>query len=492
MPDVTPIFIHEAALHLPNHGIASIGGNVDEHHNVYLVDLIRKRRTIKKYLTGILRKIRPGLVGLSAMTWQYDTCLIVARLVKSVLPETCIAIGGYHATLMYEEIAISKDASCIDFIIRGEGEEAFRRLANALEDNDGFEDIPSLSYRINGAFVHNEQGQLQDLIKLKLPIRDRRRLTWGYHLMAVRIEVLETSRGCTRSCPFCSIKHMYGGSFRVFPIKRVLADLDDIYYKRKTKFVFITDDNMVLNPKRVIELCDAIIARGYRNLNLAVQADCRSIAANEEMVWKMGKAGFKAIFLGIENGSEKNLKLLNKGNMIEETNRALDYCHRNGIIVIAGLIFGFPDDDNESIRQNYEYFLKLYSGVPPYLQIITPYPKTQMRHELMKAGLIANISDYRWYNGLFANVRTHHLSAEELQYSFWYHRQTVLGWLKLPTPKVQTISNWVVLWTYLIMPIMRFFYDRKLRKIGWQGLYERDMQRLRSMNDFPDLDQFKI
>jgi len=79
MPDVTPIFIHEAAVHLPNLGIASVGGNVDERHHVYLVDLIRKRRTIKKYLTKILLKIRPGLVGLSAMTWQYDTSRIQVR-----------------------------------------------------------------------------------------------------------------------------------------------------------------------------------------------------------------------------------------------------------------------------------------------------------------------------------------------------------------------------------------------------------------------------
>jgi len=415
---------------------------------------------------------------------------MIARLVKSILPEACIAIGGYHATLMYKEIAISPEAASIDFIVRGEGEEAFRRLANALEGADKFEDILSLSYRANGSFIHNEQAPPQDLVKLKPPIRDQRRLTRGYHIMARKIEVLETSRGCTRSCSFCSISHMYGRRFRVFPIERVLADLDDIYYKRKVRFVFISDDNMVLNPQRVIELCDAIIARGYKNLNLSVQADCRSIAANEEMVRKMRQAGFKFMFLGIENTSIKNLKLINKGNIIEQTDRAIDYCRRYDIFVIAGLIVGFPDDDDESIRQTYEYFLTLYSGIPPYIQIITPYPKTQMRQELMEAGLVTNESDYRWYNGLIANVKTHHLSSEELQYSFWFYRQTVLGWLKQPSGKGQTISCWVVLWTWFIMPIVKFFYNRKLRKFGWRYLYERDMRRFRSMNKFSDLDQF--
>ena len=94
---------------------------------------------------------------------------------------------------------------------------------------------------------------------------------------------------------------MYGRSFRTYPIERVLADLDDIYYKRKTRWVFIVDDNMVLDPKRVIALCDAIIARKYKKLNLVVQADCISMAENEDMVCKMAQAGFKSVFLGIEN-----------------------------------------------------------------------------------------------------------------------------------------------------------------------------------------------
>ena len=49
MPDVTPLVIHEAAVHMPGHGIASVGGNIDEGHDVYLIDLIRKRKRLKKF-----------------------------------------------------------------------------------------------------------------------------------------------------------------------------------------------------------------------------------------------------------------------------------------------------------------------------------------------------------------------------------------------------------------------------------------------------------
>ena len=254
MPDIAPIIIHEAAIHMPNLGIASVGGNIDRHHDVHTIDLIRKRNQVKKYLTRTLKKIRPELVGLSAMTWQYNTCIKIMRLIKELLPDVMIAIGGYHATVMYEEIAASPESEFLDFMIRGEGEEACRRLVNALAGEDRMEDIPSLSYKHGGVFIHNPKRDLLDLSRLKPPIRDKRRLTWGYHVMNNKIEVMETSRGCTRSCNFCSIRHMYGRSFRTFPIEHVLANLDDIYYKRKTRWVFVADDNLVLAPDRVITL----------------------------------------------------------------------------------------------------------------------------------------------------------------------------------------------------------------------------------------------
>jgi anaerobic magnesium-protoporphyrin IX monomethyl ester cyclase len=142
MPDVAPIIIHETAVHLPNHGIASIAGNIDEEHDVQIIDLVRKRSSVKKYLTKIIKKSQPGLVGLSAMTWQYDTCIKIAHLIKTLLPTTRIVIGGYHATLLFEEIATSDEAKWIDFMIRGEGEEAFRRLVNALCDQDSLPNYP--------------------------------------------------------------------------------------------------------------------------------------------------------------------------------------------------------------------------------------------------------------------------------------------------------------------------------------------------------------
>ncbi len=486
MPDVAPLVIHEEAVHLPCLGIASIAGNIHERHQILLIDLIRKRRSIHSYLTQQLKRIRPDIVGLSTMSWQWDTCCRIIRLIKSIVPGVKIAIGGYHATLMHDEIIASPEGKTIDFLVRGEGEKAFFRLVEALDGQDSLADIGSLTYKSTSGFITNPMGELLELSELKPPIRDKRRLTWGYHVLNLKAEVLETSRGCTRSCNFCSMKQMYGRTFRTFPIKKVIAQLDDIYYNRKTRFVFIVDDNLVLDPDRVMELCDAIIKRGYRKLKLAVQADSITMATHEKMIRKMSQAGFRSVFLGIESVSKTNLAAAGKGNIVDYSKKAVALCQKYGIMVIAGMIFGFPDDDEAAIIENYRFF-KSINADAAYCQILTPYPKTGIRQHLMEQGLVTNAHDLKRYNGLWANIRTRHLDSVQLQYLFWYHRQTTLGWWDPSDRSKGTGKAWTSIWTYLFKPVLKHRHDRVLKKIGWHGIYKNALKDQEKMNTFEDL-----
>jgi len=486
MPDVAPVIMHESAFHMPNNGIAGIGANIGPGHDVYVIDLIRKRRNVRRYLEQTLSRIRPDVVGLSSMTWQYGTCVKILRLLRRWMPKVRIVLGGYHPTLMYEEIGRSEEAADIDFIIRSEGEEAFRRLVDALDGKDRYHDIPSLSFKQDGAFVHNPAGGLLDLDRLPLPIRDKRRLTSGYHIMNFKAEVMETSRGCTRTCNFCSIRHMYGRRYRTFPIRRVLADLDDIYYRHKTRWVFISDDNFVLDSERAIRVCDAIARRGYRRLQLVVQADCLTMAKNETLVAAMARAGFRSVFLGIESASTRNLAAANKGNIVDFSRRAVENCHRHGIMVVGGMIFGFPHDEEADIEANYR-FLKEIDADADYCQILTPYPKTGMRKVLQDEGLITNPDNYARYNGMWANVKTHHLSEEQLQYLFWYYRETVMGWWE-PSERIRAQGRfWTGIWVYAMRPLMQKIIERQQTDRGWRGRFEAHMKRLAGMNRFSGL-----
>jgi radical SAM superfamily enzyme YgiQ (UPF0313 family) len=487
MPDVAPVIMHESAFHMPNGGIASIGANVDPGHQVFIIDLVRKRNRVRRYLRKTLSRIRPDVIGLSTMTWQYGTCVKIARLLRRWMPKVKIVLGGYHPTLMYEEIAHSEEQRDIDFIIRGEGEESFRRLINALEGKDRYADINGLSFKQDGTFVHNPPGDLVDLGRLRLPIRDRRRLTGGYHLMNFKAEVMETSRGCTRTCNFCSIRHMYGRSYRTYPIQRVLADLDDIYFRRKTRWAFIADDNFVLDVDRALAVCQAITRRGYQRLQLVVQADCVTMARNEKLVKAMARAGFRSVFLGIESASRRNLAAAKKGDILDYSRRAVENCHRHGIMVVGGMIFGFPDDQEEDIAANYR-FLKEIDTDSDYCQILTPYPKTGIRQMLMDQGLVTNAENFSRYNGMWANVKTRHLNDGQLQFLHWYYRETIMGWWN-PSDRIRAQGRfWTGIWLYAMRPLMQRVLERQQRELGWKGRFKKHLGRMVQMNRFPDLE----
>ncbi len=86
---------------------------------------------------------------------------------------------------------------------------------------------------------------------------------------------------------------------------------------------------------------------------------------------------------------------------------------QNKIIVLGGFIVANPPDGKEDVKAVFDYSLDI--GVDhPIIQTLTPYPKTPMREDLMKAGLVVNKDNFRRYNGFIANVRTEHLSIEQI------------------------------------------------------------------------------
>ena len=140
----------------------------------------------------------------------------------------------------------------------------------------------------------------------------------------------------------------------------------------------------------------------------------------------MAKAGFKYIFLGIENILEEDLKFLkaaaknfkrqNGKRAGNATLQAIDYIHRHDMYVVGGLIVGNPDDTEESIRANLD-FVKQHVDYP-YIQHPTPYPRTPMTKDFEAQGLISSRAEEE-YDGTTAVVSTKHLPARDIEFLRW-------------------------------------------------------------------------
>lgn len=416
MPDVHPNFV-PSVVKMPSLALASIAGNCPG-HEVHVGDLVLKRDNVKEAIRSAIKKYNPDIVGLSAMTFQFPTLIKIAKFIKKEY-DLPIAIGGYHATILYKEIAKEAYSKDFDFIFRGEADLAFNELLDELSSKKDFSKILGLSYKKGSRFIHNPARPPEDLSKIRLPKRDSR--IWdGYHFYSIKLDAIETSRGCLNSCKYCSIRKMYGQTRREYEISRIIQDIKNAK-ECGAKYIFLTDDNVTSDARgipRFEKLLDAIIDNRLNDIYYMTQASSVGMGYKESLAKKMKKAGFDFVFLGIENMSEKNLSFFRKGSIVDYSRRALNYLKDNGIIILGGLVIGSENDTSEDIRENYNEFIKL--GVDLLLdQILTPYPGTDMREELIKKGLVTNKNDWSTYSGYFANVKTKYLSPEQLNFFKW-------------------------------------------------------------------------
>jgi len=413
MPEYIPRF--DLLVSVPNLGLASLAGNIDPNVcDVKIADLLPVRNKYNEYVLKLLKSYWPDLVGLSFMSFQYRSALKIAKIVKDYDKNIKVVAGGYHPTLMSDEMLESPKFQDIDFIIRGEGEETFRELTNALNNGTDYENIAGLSYRDAKGNHHNPPRELLDLKSIKLPNRDARLITKGFRGLGMPMDSVETSRGCTNKCKFCSISKMYGRSFRTYEIDRVIADIKDAR-DHGAKFIFICDDNVTLDVNRFEDICDAIISAKLNSINFFLQASVKGMSHSRKLVQKMADAGFKGAFLGIESTNESKLQMLQKTSTTsEDTVKAVKYLRDNGIMVAGGMIIGMPDDDEKALWETYQVAWDLKIDLPIFF-ILMPHLKTELREELLAQGMVEDVNEYYKHEGFSANVRTKYLSGKDLE-----------------------------------------------------------------------------
>jgi len=482
MPDRHP-YLGKREYEAPSLALSSIAGNLDRRHSVWIADLSVRKWSVPSSVRRCLRKYKPEIVGLSSMIFQYHTARRIARLIKEESPATLVALGGYHATTMCRELAESPEAEVLDFIFRGEGDHGFGELLDAVEGRRSMESVAGLWWKHHGVFHQNSERPLEDLAGIALPDRDRR-VYELYHFYFHKTDVMETSRGCLHRCSFCSMNQMYGPTFRRYSIDRVLEDVRDIYRFRRirrTNHILIADDNITLDVPRFMDICDGIAALKLP-VQFLVQASCAGIAKDPALPPKMAAAGITMVFLGVENASEANLQQMRKGKILGVTRTAVQRLADAGIVAIGGLINGFPDDDVDALRRNYQYAVDL--GLGTVLdQLITPYPGTEMRRELIDAGMVTNPYDYRWYSGCWPQVRTKHLTSKQLMFEKWKARRHIIEDWRPNAQVKQHMPCFSVFYQYLVRPIIRFNEHRMDWMYGEVGRYTRQTMQWARMND---------
>jgi radical SAM superfamily enzyme YgiQ (UPF0313 family) len=276
-------------------------------------------------------------------------------------------------------------------VLRGEAELTLPILLDQLAGERHFEQVLGLTYRDHGQILRNPNAAvISDLDSLPSP---------AYHLsddlVGNTTAALELGRGCPFACTFCSTNDFFRRKFRLRSPERILCDMRDIASRYGICEFGLVHDMFTVDRRRVEAFCDAMLASGEEfKWSCSARTDC----VDEDLLQHMHHSGCRAIFFGVETGSERMQKIIDKHLDPRWAHKIIDTAQRLGIDTTVSLITGFPEETPDDLRQTIRMFAHS-ARCPlstPQLNLLAPLAETPVywkhRHELVLDELCSDAS----------------------------------------------------------------------------------------------------
>jgi radical SAM superfamily enzyme YgiQ (UPF0313 family) len=353
-------------------------------HSVTLADMRFERRTIPE----ILRDSRPDLVAISCLhILEAPTSLRLADQIKAYNPKIFVALGG-HAISAYPK-AVDHNRS-VDAICVGEGEALMPALCDAIANGRLLDTLPSLLLpKGDGRFQATtvRPGRWLDLEQMPLPDRSvvaryqKRYCCLNYMPMWT----METARGCSYRCNFCSVWQLYKRTYRCHAPEQVRAD-----FEATGRNLFMVDDLFWADRQRSEELGRTLLRSKERKNLLLVQTRADLVTENADLLklWRPLAKSFD-IFFGLESHTSRGLNSLVKDADINKTVEAVRIARELGFGVTGNFIID-PDFTEEDFQGLWD-FLDEYQLYRVGFTILTPLPGTYYFEKSKK-----NIEVFDW------------------------------------------------------------------------------------------------
>jgi radical SAM superfamily enzyme YgiQ (UPF0313 family) len=351
--------------------------------SVYLKSLNDDNHVAWKELKLKIREFAADIVGITVITPSIASAFKVASIVKKTNKDIAVVMGGPHITLKFDEVM--KICPDVDFLVRGEGEIAFSELVAALKHNlkgGRFKDIDGLSYRHNGEILHNPKvGFIENLDSIPFPARDLLIFEDSYD--PENMGALMASRGCPYDCAYCATS-IWGRVFRCRSVDNIINEIDLIINRYGTTHFSFKDDAFTVKKDNVIEFCNRL-----KKEKIKITWDCntRVDLLNENLLIEMKTSGCTKIKIGIESGSERILRVINKKITLDQFREAAKLFRKLGIYWTGYFMIGIPTETKEDMYKT----LKFIKEVKPdfaSLSVYEPFPGTSLFELGLKMDLV--------------------------------------------------------------------------------------------------------
>lgn len=425
---------------------------VAEGYTVRIVDSAVTRDVV----SAVLAECGDALcLGISMVTGPMITeAVAVAKAVKAARPGLPIVIGGWHASILPEQ---TLRAPYVDAVVKGQGEltllEIVQRYASGERELDG---VRGCLFKRDGQIVWNADRGYTDINALpRRPFELVDFEPYARKCGGTRWILYCTSHGCPWDCSYCSNASVYGRNWKPLLAETAVREMAELARRHRLEVIDVIDDNYLVRRERSLEIAERLIRErlgiAYYIQTRTDQIDRLSDAELETLA----RSGLKRIFFGLESGSVKVMRSVNKRLDLETAYRTAARCGRVGIRPSFNLIFGLPGEEEADLRDTIDVVDRIGRANPDadfFTNIFSPYPGSPI-----------------WPRALELGVREPQ-SLEE--WAAFHPRIQVLPWLQgRQHARIQRIREYI-----------RMGYSARQMvvqpKTGWRGLGERGLRRL--------------
>ena len=347
----------------------------------------------------------PDIVGISVISFSYiKNAVKISRIAKALSKP--VVWGGGMASAIPELILKSGYA---DYVSLQEGEQTWLELADAFDKNESFDRIKGLAYIKDGVMIQTEPQPLLDLTclpKLDWTLIDPEQYLTPIYGCKKSLNIY-WSKGCFGSCTFCYNTRFHCSKRRQRPLSHVIEEMKFLIDNYGVDGFEFTDDLLFENTAQMREFCNALIDSqiriswtGYERIG---------IIRYQEDYELLYRSGCRCLMFGIETGSKKMQKRLNKCISEEKMISDIEMCHRSGIIPLCTFMIGLPGETSADLHETVN-LLKKCGHYMVGLNIFTPQPGTLLYDELVTSQKMQPLRSLkqcmrvRWGDKQYVNV----------------------------------------------------------------------------------------
>ena len=390
-------------------------------HTAKIVDAEAEGLSIIEIL-NIAKFFKPDLIGITATSVDFDGAVPIIKMLKQKMPDVPIIIGGTHISIFENEVL--EQIPEIDYGCIGDGEDLILELIDTMlqGNNEEIDNIKGLIYRKDGKIIQNSSRPMErDLDRYEFPARHllknelyfRSIPYYGYKTTASFM----SSRGCPYKCVYCAAEKIRGGSqIRLRSVENVIEELEYIVNELGITHVAFNDDCLTINKNRIYEICEEINSRG---LKFTWEGLSRADLVEKELLLTMKKTGFVRMSYGVESGDPNILRVLQKGETLDQIESAFSMTKEAGIITRGSIIIGSPYETRETVENTFQFVRNLKGIDQVVINVLQPYPGTKARDMIISgeggSRYIKNEGDYGYLQRFGkASISVNDLTPESL------------------------------------------------------------------------------